>query len=176
MKHFIGFVLLITITGCHQTNVISHFKDYQLRLARILETQPPEPVDINRITLPAKKQLLTTLPALSVSMREFYGLEGCAIKPIIAKRNTSVGKLQSQSQRLLYELELLRALEFCQKIIDNNPLIASVLHAKRTQLTANWRNLITQVDEIRTCLTAPRGPINDTSTTQLNHVTHALNR
>ncbi len=174
MKFCFGILLLLLLSGCRNDTLTHSVKDYQRRVARILDTEPPEPVTISLPPLPAKKHLRQKIPETNIALREFYDLDKCYIKPIIAKRNTSLGKLQTPSQRLLYEHELLSALSDCLPLYEKGTAIHNITEQKRQQYPLVWANLMTQSEEIRSFFAAPRSGIEGNGSDGLAQVTPVL--
>ncbi|BDX06310.1 hypothetical protein MACH26_18310 [Planctobacterium marinum] len=130
----------------------STLEDYQSRLANILEIEPPSLITPNIISTTPKQVFSPQGSAepLNIKLREFYNLPECGIKPIIAERNTTLGKLQAPSQRYLYEVRLLAALYRCMMMVDDEPQQEqrSIINRKEQVVVQSWHNLLYNSDEI----------------------------
>lgn len=133
--------------------------EYNGRLSTILD----HPIDVlprqNR-SMKQKALGLETAQAqadVKIKLNEFYNLPDCGIKPIIAERNTSLGKLQSPSQRYLYEVRLLSMLTQCR--LNASPEQSANLHniitQKQDMLLHAWRNLLLNSREIQAAIFNP---------------------
>ena len=66
-----------------------------------------------RVELPADLDTQLVTPTGSLSLIDFLSLSGCEVQANIAKRNTSMGRAASASQRLILDLEFLRLAPNC---------------------------------------------------------------
>lgn len=128
--------------------------EYQSRLATILETDAPLLPHFNP-SFNAVSSANTPSPQnkeFNIKLREFYNLPECGIKPIIAERNTTLGKLQAPSQRYLYEIRLLRTLYQCLQMQDDiqRQQLMSIMNHKEQLLQESWRHLLLASDELKT--------------------------
>ncbi|HCF78580.1 MAG TPA: hypothetical protein DER52_02715, partial [Glaciecola sp.] len=115
----IGILLgvIALLTGCqpHQS-LPSALDEYQTRIHRVLAI-PEQPTNIG-ITLnyPEASQRSITIPGTIMPLAEFYAISGCELAPLIAQRNTALGKVEYPSRRLVYESTLLHTLTNCIKL------------------------------------------------------------
>jgi hypothetical protein len=93
----------------------SVLSDYQARLQRVLpavklaETLTKEPLqslpDVHTLTLP--------IPGATIDLTDMLALDVCDLETLIAERNSSLGKVQTDAGQLHYELRLLHKLGLC---------------------------------------------------------------
>ena len=103
---------MFTLTGCAD-NPDSAFELYLERLSGALSVEmatikvPPIAV------LPAKRELQLDIAGSDIDVLDFLALSGCELQVTIGKRNSSLGRLARDSQRLLLELEYLQLAPAC---------------------------------------------------------------
>lgn len=87
----------------------------------------------------------------TLKLREFYNLPGCGIKPIIAERNTTLGKLHAPSQRYLYDIRLLRALQVCRlnSTDSDNEKLTQLVQLKTADVNLSWQKMLLDSDELQ---------------------------
>lgn len=88
----------------------------------------------------------------TINLNEFHRLPECGLKPLIAERNTSLGKLQSPSLRLDYEIRLQKALEQCLEILPgtSHPQINEFKAKKMKVLATAVEAMVSNSVEIKT--------------------------
>ncbi len=162
---------LFTLLGCFGGNTVKHsIEDYAQRLSRVIDTPLPDTFN-NNITTPLPKladstTLKHTIEGVSINLREFYALQDCELGTVVAERNTSLGKSQMPSQRLVYESKLLTVLKSCEAALSeedetnkNNAALAATIALWREQKTQDytktWANLIQGSQELRLALNTP---------------------
>ncbi|MDF2177604.1 DUF3080 family protein [Aliiglaciecola sp. CAU 1673] len=132
---------------------------YGTRLATLLEANAPP--CCNTPSLPSIPTLENSAKEVTIELRTFYALRHCDVYSLVAERNTALGKLQSPSQRYLYELALLQGLARCQSQLNDNNIKAEIdtwIEQKQTQLPLSFANLMHST-EIRHSLALGNGYI-----------------
>jgi hypothetical protein len=150
LRHFIIIsVALLCLSACTKHQKLPNALDtYHERVYGVLGI-PMEDLKFKvNIEAPSKNTWALEIPSLQINMREFYALEGCEIKSIVAERNTALGKMQLPSTRLQYEWRLISALRLCQEQLS----VAFWLEQKQASYALNWANMITQSQEIYSSL------------------------
>jgi hypothetical protein len=145
----------LLLSGCQGSGPEGALEEYLTRLARALEVATPD-VEAAAIPLPPRPGTLRiTLPGSSLDTLDFLALTGCELQVTIGKRNSSLGRMAAESQRLLLELEYLRLAPDCiahQRAVGRAAL-ADTLEAawqdKREQLPARIFNATLAGDEYR---------------------------
>lgn len=167
---FIISLALFNLTACtkHQ-NLPDAIETYHERIYGVLEL-PHKDLAINLdLQAPPKSTWNIDIPSLQINMREFYALDGCEIKSIVAERNTALGKIQLPSTRLQYEWRLITALRFCQEQLSkqsNEELQNKTtmwLEQKQDLYALNWANMLSQSQEIYNSLVHSGGFIDGNS-------------
>lgn len=104
---------LLMFVGCQQQGPEAHYSDYLDRLGRTLSVEVPTIEYATLPRLPRPGQLRLQISATSLDTLDFLALRGCAVQATIGKRNSSLGRLARDSQRLLLELEYLQLAPQC---------------------------------------------------------------
>lgn len=146
--------LLLFLQACqrHQTlpNALENYSD---RMYKVLELEQKNIPTTATLAFQDKIALAIDVPELNIKMREFYAIEGCAIKQLIAERNTALGKIQLPSVRLGYEWTLIDLLRKCidSNVNSENKALAvkmrDWLSQKQAIFPLIWSNMLTQSDE-----------------------------
>lgn len=92
--------------------------NYIARLSNTTEIDIVESAPVARILAPQLLETSSSEPADSLSLIDFLSLSGCELQVNIARRNTSMGRTASPSQRLILDLEFLRLAPACIELLD----------------------------------------------------------
>ena len=122
--------LAVLLSACAPGNELQlKLQDYSLRLSRVLEQQPVATPMVPFPQYPRVRDLKTEESANSINPLDYLRLGDCELQQIIAQRNSSLGKLAQPSQRLVHEVNFLRAARVCeQQIRAIHPELADQLH------------------------------------------------
>jgi hypothetical protein len=104
---------LAGIVACGETGPQQNLDNYLQRLGGALVQTVPTPEKAPFPKLPVKSELRVPLASANLSTLDFLALTGCAVQITIGKRNSSLGIMASDSQRLLLELEYLELAPPC---------------------------------------------------------------
>ena len=110
----LGWVVCLSLTACSANDDgADRLKHYLTQLARAADSELPAapPLELPRLT-EAKLHALA-INTESVSALDFLALSGCELQVNLGRRNSSLGRNASASQRLLLDLELLRLAPQC---------------------------------------------------------------
>ena len=126
------------LASCSPTEVgVSKLDNYVKRLSTASKT-PVSDVASARITQPP---VINELPgkedADTLTLIDFLALSGCKLQANIAKRNTTMGRNASVSQRLIFDLEFIRLAPACIDKLrsDEDHEIADLLEASLVSRT-----------------------------------------
>lgn len=164
-------VAMFALLGCFGGSTVKQsIDDYAARLSRVLDAPLPDSFN-DKITTPLPKladsaTLKHTIEGVSINLREFYALQDCELGTVVAERNTSLGKSQLPSQRLVYESKLLNVLKSCEAALtkenesnQRNAALAATIASWREQKTQDysktWANLVQGSQELRLALNTP---------------------
>ena len=164
-------VAMFALLGCFGGSTVKQsIDDYAARLSRVLDTPLPDSFN-DKITTPLPKladsaTLKQAIEGVNINLREFYALQDCELGTVVAERNTSLGKSQLPSQRLVYESKLLNVLRSCEAALtkenesnQRNAALAATISSWREQKTQDysktWANLVQGSQELRLALNTP---------------------
>ena len=164
-------VAMFALLGCFGGSTVKQsIDDYAARLSRVLDTPLPDSFN-DKITTPLPKladsaTIKHAIEGVNINLREFYALQDCELGTVVAERNTSLGKSQLPSQRLVYESKLLNVLKSCEAALtkenesnQRNAALAATISSWREQKTQDysktWANLVQGSQELRLALNTP---------------------
>ena len=164
-------VAMFALLGCFGGSTVKQsIDDYAARLSRVLDTPLPDSFN-DKITTPLPKladsaTLKQAIEGVNINLREFYALQDCELGTVVAERNTSLGKSQLPSQRLVYESKLLNVLKSCEAALtkenesnQRNAALTATIASWREQKTQDysktWANLVQGSQELRLALNTP---------------------
>lgn len=142
-------VLAVALTalltgGCsNPDNPTANLADYNARITRVLDADMP-PANATRVpTWPSIRDIAQQPTDVRVGMVTFLDFGRCGLLREISERNSGLGRVQAPSQRLLYEMRLLRGLRQCEEITRSE---ISDSDASRRE----FANTVRQVLELKT--------------------------
>ena len=164
-------VAMFALLGCFGGSTVKQsIDDYAARLSRVLDAPLPDSFN-DKITTPLPKladsaTIKHAIEGVNINLREFYALQDCELGTVVAERNTSLGKSQLPSQRLVYESKLLNVLKSCEAALtkenesnQRNATLAATIASWREQKTQDysktWANLVQGSQELRLALNTP---------------------
>ena len=164
-------VAMFALLGCFGGSTVKQsIDDYAARLSRVLDAPLPDSFN-DKITTPLPKladsaTIKHAIEGVNINLREFYALQDCELGTVVAERNTSLGKSQLPSQRLVYESKLLNVLKSCEAALtkenesnQRNAALAATISSWREQKTQDysktWANLVQGSQELRLALNTP---------------------
>ncbi len=120
---WIGLIASLVISSCAEREVgsakLANYVD-RLSTAADIDTEIVEG-DQNtwqRVDLPSDFDTDSLMATGSLTLIDFLSLSGCELQANIAKRNTSMGRTESSSQRLILDLEFLRLASACVTLME----------------------------------------------------------
>ena len=171
----VGLWAMLALSGCSDSNKLPDaLNTYADRLGNVLEIEIESESNL-LMPFPPRTSMAQQPPELDMNLREFYGINNCPIKQLIAQRNTALGKVHLPSQRFKYEVEVINTLQQCVKFINEKDeeqesikkalgrelaLIEQWLFAKTNSYPQNWSNLVTQSEETYLAFTQSDGFLN----------------
>lgn len=174
---------MLLLLACQPQGPEAQYSDYLVRLERTLSIEVPEVALPPLPWLPRPGQLRRDIPPSSLDILDFLALRGCALQVAIGKRNSSLGRLAKDSQRLLLELEYLQLAPACIADLreqERNTLADELQYAwleKRQQLPALIFNATLGGAEYRALWQLPSSPGNypDGTSSQVITALEAIN-
>lgn len=137
--------ILALLSACSKP--LSDAEDYLSRLENILDRKAdaPQTTDI-KLSFPDHKELEIQPPIFELSIREFLGMRQCRLHTIVARRNSQLGKVATDSQRLFNDLEILSLGPTCIEKLGDSTLakkLSSFIAKKEAHLnTATWQAIL----------------------------------
>ena len=152
-KWLFGTLLLLLINGCDQHTPDAMLDDYLNRLANSLNREAaPSSADtqLHIPRLPTRKQRRLEIQELRTGLLDSLELRHCGLLPLIAERNSSLGKVMRPSKLLDYELRFFAQLQPCYlrdlqaPILDEkfSSLLTQIYRSKRSGLKAVYWNAV----------------------------------
>ena len=120
---WIGFIASLVISSCAEREVgATKLANYVERLSTAADVEigiVERGQNISeRVDLPSDLGADPLTETGSLSLIDFLSLSGCELQANIAKRNTSMGRTASASQRLILDLEFLRLAPACVTLME----------------------------------------------------------
>ena len=118
---WIGLIASLVVSSCSEREVgAAKLANYIERLSTAAETGIVERGQniSQRVDLPSDLDTDSLTATGSLSLIDFLSLSGCELQANIAKRNTSMGRTASASQRLILDLEFLRLAPACVTLME----------------------------------------------------------
>jgi hypothetical protein len=96
--------LVLAVTACQGDDGQAPFRNYLTRLGRVLDTPVPAVYAAVLPQAPRPAQLRHELPPGKLGTLDFLAISGCEVQVTIGKRNSSLGRMAKESQRLLLDV------------------------------------------------------------------------
>ena len=161
----------VVLTGC-QRQPEALFSDYQARLQRLLEIPAFELSKPALPPLPEIRSISIVIPSATIDLTDMLALDICDLETLIAERNNSLGKVQTDASILQYELKLLVKLGNCvnspalfkQFAPELQTTLQQIYQQKQQQLPTVFANLLSRDPTLRQQLSgSQRGIASDQS-------------
>ncbi|WP_415890834.1 DUF3080 family protein [Neptuniibacter sp. SY11_33] len=154
LKRFsILIIVLISIGGCSRDTPELVLENYLYRLSNTLDLDQPQPyIPDVRMQFPLKRDRRLKTTEIREGLLDVLKLKRCHLLPLIAERNSSLGKVAKPSTKLLYELNFYHLLTQCREslrydsAIDTELLqkVNAIYRVKRDNLPAElWNGIFT---------------------------------
>ncbi len=129
-------------------------------------------------SLPSSRHRKQSLTQFDIGLLEFLSLQQCDVGIVAGRKNSILGKVMPDSQRFLYELDIIRAIESCD--IKNESLsteLQQIAQQKRLELSLAFGNALFNGAESEAFFSLSNGflPLNY-STSEQQELLGALNR
>ncbi|WP_415901517.1 DUF3080 family protein [Neptuniibacter sp. QD29_5] len=178
LKRFsILIILLIPLSGCSRDTPELVLDNYLYRLSNTLDlNQPQSYIPETRVQFPLKRDRLLKTTEIREGLLDVLKLKRCDLLPLIAERNSSLGKVATPSTKLQYELNFYYLLNQCIQSLGNDIAIDTELlrrvneiyRVKRENLPAELWNGIFTAPEVEANFSRSQAPlpITDNSSSQ----------
>ena len=140
----LSFIILFAVSGCDsrfqtKDQLSEYVSDLnRSQLIAIIEPEPRFPA-----MYPAQRQRWQELSEFDIGLLDFLSLQQCDVGAVAGQRNSILGKVMPPSQRFLYEVDIIRAIESCP--INDDELQRKLLKValqKRQELTTALANAV----------------------------------
>ena len=158
-------LLLPTLIGCGQPATgPQHLEEYLSRLSRTLDLSLPDYQQLLRPPRYIDYDIAPTgIPTSTVGLLDFLALSDCALQVNVGRRNSSLGRQASASQRLILDLEFLSLVPDCINTmeaagnLDLAEQLITVQREKTDQLPNRIYNAVLAGPESRAAWQLPAG-------------------
>lgn len=145
---------LLTACQPHPEDLLT---DYSTRLHRVLAVDIIAPAKPELASIPEIRALIVDIPAVSIELSDMLSLDTCDLETLVAERNSSLGKVQTDASLLQYELRLLSKLTAClqqpglmsELDPDLQAKLQDILLIKQQTLPDVLRNLLSREPTLR---------------------------
>ncbi|MEH6626255.1 MAG: DUF3080 family protein [Motiliproteus sp.] len=161
-------MILLIVSGCEDNSADAVLSDYVARVSNTLEqdTDNDDPYQ-NLVAFPPRRERHIAITELRAGLMEALSLSSCELLPLIAERNSSLGKVMKPSTLLRYELRFFERLESCYRRYQNstseNPgflhLLTETYQLKSANLENSLWNGIFTSEAIEGNFSLSKGPI-----------------
>lgn len=139
----IAFLTLLSACSKPLTNA----EDYLKRLENVLDREADVSTSTELIvSFPGRKELEVQPPVFELSIKEFLGMRQCQLHTVVARRNSQLGKVATDSQRLFNDLEILSLGPTCIEKLGDSTLatkLSKFVAKKEAYLnTATWQAIV----------------------------------
>lgn len=132
-------VTLLVLPACtDQQSLESSMENYRYRLANVFQIEfqsLPSPPLLPQY--PSRRDLQLPLQPIAVNLLEFLRLSRCDLQRLIGKRNSSLGRVMADSQKLIYHQRFISLAEICirqLRELNNESLAAKVESARHIKV------------------------------------------
>lgn len=113
-------IILVWFYGCSAKPSSEHLLlDYLARLERVLKIERPISEPLSPPRLPPKRELSVSIERPQVDFLDYWAYRRCGLAPIIAERNSILGKVMVPSENLLLDGKMILQLEFCRDLFQS---------------------------------------------------------
>lgn len=137
-------IILVALSGCD-----SRFKPetilsgYVTDLNRSQSLSIYSPAIVMPMSLPSLRDRQKMLSTFDIGLLDFLSLQYCDIGMVAGKKNSILGKVMPDSQRFLYELDIIRAIESCDiKNVNLAKELSLMAQKKRLELPVAFGNAL----------------------------------
>ncbi|MFD2095787.1 DUF3080 family protein [Corallincola platygyrae] len=110
------------------------------------------------LAVPSVSSTKTILESPTYDLSDLWQYRSCGLMDMVGERNSSLGKVMTASQQLIYETRLLATLNRClsaELAQEQINWLTSVAEMKQKQLAARWNNLMWSEPTLRKLQSVP---------------------
>ncbi|MFY0675896.1 MAG: DUF3080 family protein [Neptuniibacter sp.] len=108
---------LLCLSGCEKNPPEDMLENYTSRLSRVLEIQHDLQPAPNVPLFPLRRDRIMPTQEIREGLIDVLNLKQCHLIQLIAERNSSLGKVYSASQKMVYELKFYAAIRRCLETV-----------------------------------------------------------
>lgn len=172
-------IILAGVSGCDtRFKVDALLSQYVADLNRSQYFSLIAPATVMPESLPSFRFRQQPLTKFDIGLLDFLSLQQCDVGVIAGRKNSILGKVMTDSQRFLYELDIIRAIESCDlKESELSATLRSVAQQKRRELPKAFGNALFNGKESEAFFSLSNGfvPLNY-STAEQQELLDALGR
>jgi Protein of unknown function (DUF3080) len=132
-------VILLLLPACSdQQSLESSMENYRYRLGNVFQIElQSHPGSQLLPQYPSRRDLQLPLQPLAVNLLEFLRLSRCELQRLIGERNSSLGRVMADSQKLIYHQRFIALAEKCirqLRDVKNESLAAKVESARHVKV------------------------------------------
>lgn len=184
------FLTLLTIvlflSGCSDPTPESMLRDYAQRVSNAIEFEVEfNPSEATYPAFPPRRERLLPITELREGLIDVLQFRHCDLLPLIAERNSNLGRVMPPSQTLKYELRFLPAIQQCEQRlteqVEHDEEMASLLervieirqHKEQQLPSILWNSLYT-ASEMEQQFARSASPLSLTSSDRINQIQQTL--
>ncbi len=120
IRYLIPILLTALLLGCSQNTPEAMLQDYMYRVGNLIEREIERDLKVaDQLPLyPPRRERILATEDIRQGLLEVLDLDVCDLLPLIAQRNSSLGKVMAPSQKLVYELRFFVRIRDCTRILD----------------------------------------------------------
>jgi hypothetical protein len=175
----LGGIILAGVSGCDtRFKAEDVLSQYVVDLNRSQFLSVSSPAIVMPASLPSSRNRQQSLTHFDIGLLDFLSLQRCDVGIVAGRKNSILGKVMPDSQRFLYELDIIRAIESCD--IKNESLskeLYQIAQQKRLELPMAFGNALFNGAESEAFFSLSNGflPLNY-STAEQQELLNSLNR
>ncbi|MYM63233.1 DUF3080 family protein [Pseudomaricurvus sp. HS19] len=141
-------ISLLLLTGCQpRHDGAALLDDYAWRMSNVFgfDWQAPA-LPVLQPPYPGRRQLQRSVTTTSINLLDFLKLSPCDLQRLLGERNSSLGKVMAESQRLAYELAFIESANRCIRQLQADgdtsglvQILSAAVRSKRASLAdVHW--------------------------------------
>jgi len=112
-------LLCSVLLGCTpERDAESMLENYLWRLSNVLELDVPASTLSTLTPLPRTRDRRLSVSAFEIGLLDFLSVQGCSLGELVGYRNSSLGRVMPDSQRLVYEIDFVDSVDRCVPRLD----------------------------------------------------------
>jgi len=160
-------LLVLGLAGCSGDSPEAMFENYLERLANVTEIELDEAIALPAVpSYPRARDIVLPVDDIRIGVITYLEMTRCGLVGEISSRNSSLGRVQRESGRLLYELNVFRKLSECETQLQGSKKnqefgrkIESLRQAKADNLPKVFWNATFAAKEFRVFMDTATNPL-----------------